>query len=219
VAAYAKHLGHKALVYDPELCFQNEEAFADAVLRFEPDTVGFPAYTEEVKQAARLAAVIKRYRPEVVTVIGGPHVTALPKETLDEFPSFDIGVVGEGEITFSEILSGKSFEQIGGIVWRRHGETVLAEPRNSIDCFDRLPFPDYSDYEIRRYDKGQYALSVEPVRGCPFPCTFCYRTFERTFRNKSPERIVREIEENVCGHGVRSFRFVTGTFPLSKDHA
>src|SRR5579862_8458730 len=74
-------------------------SFADTVKRaldFNPDVVGITAYTQEIKPAAYLAGLLKKQKPGIVTVIGGVHVTALPRQTLMEFGSFDIAVVGEG---------------------------------------------------------------------------------------------------------------------------
>src|SRR5688572_536532 len=85
-------------------------------LSFNPDVVGLTAYTQEMKPAAYTAGLIKKQRPDVVAVIGGVHVTALPEQTLKQFPVFDFAVAGEGEITFSElclaIANNEGFENI-----------------------------------------------------------------------------------------------------------
>eukprot|EP01038_Epipyxis_sp_PR26KG_P003809 gene3809-5451_t len=85
-----------------------------------PQLVGFTAFTNEIKPAAYQAALLKMDLPDVVTVVGGPHVTALPKETLGEFTSFDLGVVGEGEVTFYELCDalrkGTSLQAVAGLV-------------------------------------------------------------------------------------------------------
>jgi radical SAM superfamily enzyme YgiQ (UPF0313 family) len=73
------------------------------------DLVGFTAFTNEVIQAGRLAAMAKQWRPSAMTVIGGVHVSALPDRTLREFPQFDYAVLGEGEQTLLELV--RSLEQ------------------------------------------------------------------------------------------------------------
>ena len=69
-----------------------------------PDIVGFTAFTNEIMQAAEMAKRVKESFPAMKTVIGSVHLTSLPEQTLREFPQFDFGVVGEGEITFYELI-------------------------------------------------------------------------------------------------------------------
>ena len=57
--------------------------------------VGIPAYTEEIHDAAYTAKITKEVNPEIITVVCGPHASAIPAETLQEFSDFDIAVVGE----------------------------------------------------------------------------------------------------------------------------
>ena len=75
------------------------------IIEFKPQILGLCAFTNEIKPAAYLAKLVKEKLPETKIVIGGVHVTALPDKTLEEFPSFDIGVIGEGEVTFYELCS------------------------------------------------------------------------------------------------------------------
>ena len=77
----------------------------DAILRrlaaYKPDIIGITAMTNEVIQAAKVASLIKERFPQITTVIGGIHVSVLPEQTLKEFPSFDIGIVGQGKSAFT----------------------------------------------------------------------------------------------------------------------
>ena len=99
------------------------------VLEFNPDIVGLGAFTNEIKPAAYLAKLIKEQIPETIIVAGGVHLTAIPERTLDEFPEFDIGVVGEGEVTFYELCYAlkykKSLSEINGLVFRDEGKNIV----------------------------------------------------------------------------------------------
>ncbi len=89
-------------------CKYDKVGYQDALVRIKsinPDVVGVGAFTNEVKPASKMCALVKNQDPNVITIIGGVHVTALPEETLREFPSFDYGVKGEGEMSFAELLS------------------------------------------------------------------------------------------------------------------
>ena len=80
-----------------------EEVFKE-VMEIRPDIVGISSMTDGVVSSGKLAMMIKNALPETITVIGGCHVTAIPEDTLSEFPGFDLAVIGEGEATFREII-------------------------------------------------------------------------------------------------------------------
>jgi len=82
---------------------------------FQPDIVGIPAYTEEIFDAAIIAERVKEVSPGTTVLVGGPHPSAIPEETLNEFGSFDIAVVGEGESALLDIALNKPLEMIPGI--------------------------------------------------------------------------------------------------------
>ena len=78
----------------------------DSILKItemNPDIVGFTAMTNEIKSAARLCEKLKK-QIEFTSIVGGVHYTALPEETLIEFPSFDFGVAGEGEEVLCDLV-------------------------------------------------------------------------------------------------------------------
>ena len=93
--------------------------------------VGLTAFTNEIKPAARVARLVKALSPSIVTVIGGVHPSVLPERTLEEFPEFDYVVVGEGELTFAELVdalaAGVSPATIAGVC-ARDGEGTIRTP-------------------------------------------------------------------------------------------
>ena len=119
---------------------------ADQIALWKPDLVGFSAFTNEIKPSAYLAGLVKKRMPAVVTVIGGPHVTAIPTQTIRQFPTFDIGVVGEGEETILELCNAlcnkQPLDKIKGLVYRNdQGEIILNPQRPRILEPDKLPMP------------------------------------------------------------------------------
>src|SRR5262249_23083399 len=69
-----------------------------------PDHVGISATTVSVTNAARLASRLKELAPRATITVGGPHVSAVPERTLEAFPAFDYGIVGEGERSYPELI-------------------------------------------------------------------------------------------------------------------
>ena len=88
-------------------------------------------------------------------------------------------------------------------------------PRSEPLPLDDLPFPAWDLYDLPTYGAG---LPIEPLRGCPYGCVFCFRALGRGVTYKSPERFVDEIADAQHRYGATFFRFLAGTFPLKRSH-
>lgn len=155
--------------------------------------VGLCAYTNEIKPAAYLAGLVKKAMPHAHTVVGGPHLTAIPEQTLHEFPTIDTGIVGEGEETLHELClalsENRPLENIQGLVHRTAGgHIILNAPRPRILDQNSLPMPAW-----HLLPPGQeYYIQTE--RGCPFNCIFCMNHNGRVARTRAPEKVIEEME-------------------------
>lgn len=171
------------------------------------------AMTHEVSRAHEVAAAIKEAIPGAVTVIGGPHATALPIRTMKEFPSFDYLVAGEGEFTLVELAnaleSKTELESIKGLLFRKDGELVVNEARSWIPDLDSIPFPAW--HLCPRVD----TYPILGSRGCPFTCYFCMRVLGSQARNRSVENIVEEMDYISRRFQANQFVFQDETFTLS----
>ena len=207
------------MILDPQADGSDLQQIAEKIRQTEPDLLGLSAHTEEINDAAEIAEAVKESRPETATVIGGYHVSALPSETLAEFGSFDLGVVGEDEFPLLAIAEGKAPRETQGIVFRDdHGKIVRNETGDELPSLANLPLPAWDLFDLRAYGN---LLPVEMVRACPFSCPFCFKgATGRRVRYKPPERVLDEIGHLVRVHGVREFFFASsGTFPVDRDHA
>lgn len=149
----------------------NFQQVINQVIDFQPNIVGFTAFTNEIKPCAYLAFKLKELMPGLLTVIGGAHITALPVQTLREFSSFDVGAIGEGEITFTElcktIADGGQLNKVAGIVFRSNDLFIENPPRERILDQDIIPMPAW-DLMPRAN-----VYWIQTQRGCPFKCVFC----------------------------------------------
>ena len=99
-----------------------------------PKLVGVSFMTPQIGEALRVTALVKKINPRIATIVGGPHVTALPAETLVE-ESIDFVVIGEGETTFLELTdklirnNNKELSDIEGIAYKKNGEVIITKPR------------------------------------------------------------------------------------------
>lgn len=218
IAGYLRSLGHDVIILDSRLELLDTKALARKIVASEPQYVGYTAFTEEIFDAASIADEVKKCDSKIINIIGGCHVSAIPEDTLQEFPAFDIAVVGEGELPLGRILAGESWNDIPGVVTRDKAGLPVVSPGNRIvPQPDNLPFPAWESFAIKQY---RTPLFVELARACPFQCTFCFKTVGRQVRYKSPERILDELEYCVKRLGISHLYFSTnGTWPLAREHA
>lgn len=160
---------------------------------YNPDIIGITAFTHDIAIAGRLAEKIKGMYPDKKIIVGGVHVTALPKKTLEEFNSFDIGVCGEGEITLYEVITTlrnkKSLEGIKGISYRKGKTIEVNAPREILENLDSLPMPAWHLFP----KCGHYQIMSS--RGCPYNCIFCMSPYGRKkVRERSPENVIKELD-------------------------
>lgn len=201
------------------------EKTIDEVKRFRPDIVGVSYTTSACEGAYDFINAIKEIDSNILIVSGGPHPTAIPDEVMERSKT-DICVIGEGEKTFLEILEGKDWEKISGIVWSKDGSIVHNPPREYIKNLDGIPFPARDLIEDWNLYKGYYLAKRKPdmvilsSRGCPYHCTFCsnpvWRVCKPSVRFRSPQNIVDELIELKERYGAREIFDETDDFNISK---
>lgn len=199
------------------------EKIKEEIQRRKPDIVGVAnPFTCQVKNAARVANIVKEVDSSILTVVGGPHVTVVPVEFLKEAKNFDVAVIGEGEYTMLDIAKffegRKKIDAVQGIAYRK-GEKVMLNPRRPfIKNLDELPYPAYHLVEMEQYlnpKKIEYrsfqkrAISMITSRGCPFNCSFCsvHLHMGRIFRAHSADYVVNHIEYVVNNYRVKTIYF------------
>ena len=167
--------------------------------QYQPDIVGVTSVTMNYHTASDILKHCKSVNPDVVTVIGGPHVTFASVETLNEAPWIDIVVMGEGEQTLVDIVSGKKLDYIDGIAFRSDGVKVTAQ-RALIENLDELPLPARHLFPTSRYHALASHCSLITGRGCPFNCIFCVgsKMGGRRARFRDPKLVVDEIEQGLA---------------------
>lgn len=232
LSAYLKERGVACHVRDYEVEPFEDQDFLKVIRQNGVKVVGFSCMTPHILSAGRMAALVKKYFPEVLVVLGGVHGSAIPCETLDEFPGFDVVVCGEGEETMLELY--KTWEAKGplhkvkGIVYRDAltGEIRFTEKRPYIEDLDSLPFPDRDMVNISKYafshvSRGfsRKVINIAEFmcsRGCPFHCTYCAsKVIHSTkVRFRSPENIIQEMQSLIDRYDINHFSFLDDTFTL-----
>ena len=216
LAGYLRKTGDYSIkIIDAKLERLGFPEVLNQALAFKPHIVGFTAFTNEIKPAAYLSALIKSHNPSIHTVIGGVHVTTLPKQTLIEFKDFDIAVVGEGEITFSElcdaIANNKPLANIKGIVFRKNGDIIQTSDRERIIDQDSIPLP---AWDLMPSADTYY---IQTERGCPFSCHFCVNHNGKVARKRSVDNVISEFELLIREHNPRSINFGDELFTIDNQ--
>ena len=231
LAGFIREHGHEALILD--LVSQNGsvEDAVGFVAREDPRVVGLSARTVNIHGAAHLAERLRAGGFEGPIVVGGPHVTAVPVATLEEFASLDYGVVGEGEATLLELLeriaAGTPPDDVRGGVWRDSaGQVRLNAPRPLIADLDEIPMPawdllpnfphgyPHSILETKRLPTASLMTS----RGCPYRCTFCDSlVFGHSVRTHSAGYTMDMIRHLRRRYGIRDLMMLDDNFILRQE--
>jgi anaerobic magnesium-protoporphyrin IX monomethyl ester cyclase len=224
VAAVLRQAGHVALVIDAIAERLTMRQVVRRVVDFGPDLVGITANTSQILNAATTAKHIRTALPNTVLCIGGYHVTPLPKQTLEEFPIFDVGVFGEGERTILDLVERLDdpdvHGEVPGLVSRRGEEIVVGPDRETIVDLDSLPFPAYDLMPYDRYFgpwtvRKKRMLNLSTARGCPYTCTFCQNVGGLQYRRRSVESVGPELTELVDRYHVQMIAITDETFTLN----
>ena len=213
-------------IYDANVAQHDEETFRKRIASSRADILGFTSSTFEWLTTVEALKMAREVLPESLIVVGGPAVGAYPRECL-AFKEIDIGVIGEGEETFAEIVAlyndGKPLDGIKGTVSRRDGCACVAPPRPFIQDLDSIPFPARDLIDTKAYNaifiRKPFATLITS-RGCPFKCSFCSRFyFGNKVRTRSAPNILAEFESCAERYDIREFMVYDDTFGVRRDVA
>ena len=229
LASVVRKAGHRVKIVEAASSNLSYEESLRLILKFQPDIVGFTAVTSSIYKAARLSQMIKENRPEIKIIVGGPHVTAVPEETMSKIPQFDIAAIGEGENTLKEFAASSEnngrLKDISGILFRENNHFIKTKARPLIKNLDDLPFPawDLIDNFPRGYKPATFkckrlpATYIISARGCPHLCIFCDTSvFSRQYRAFSAEYIIEMIKLLQLNFGIKEIIFEDDTFVIFK---
>lgn len=196
VAQAAKNAGHQVnLFYGiPSL-----EKLLDC------DVLAFSSLTQNVPTTIDISRKVKKFKPEIITVVGGSHISGDKSLVLDGY--IDYGVVGEGEQTFVELLyaleHGRELSNVKGIVYAKNEEVIFTGNRERLNPAGLRPMRVADFYGI--YDASLYYpapserrfIPIIASRGCGKGCEFCDSEliWGKKIRYRTPADITSEIEE------------------------
>lgn len=227
----AAHLETKGIEVEILDCYgapATVERHAADIISRRPDAVGFSCTTSSFLEGYAIAERVKELNPDLRIVFGGAHACSVGPSLLDAFPAVDYLVIGEGELTFAELLGSgfRNVESIPGVGYRLDGKGTLSAVRENIPELDSLPFPAWRRLPgfPRRYNLPLFSYprapntSVISSRGCPYQCSYCDRSvFSRGFRFNSPDYIVEHLRLLHLDFGIRHVFFYDDLFTFDRN--
>jgi len=228
IAAVLERQGYKVAVVDANALKLDPGDIVPYVT--DTDIVGLTAMTPSINTAITIACHLKKANPDLTIILGGPHATLLPEETLSSSPAIDMVVRGEGEQTTIELLQALEDKQplskILGISYRTDGRIGSNPARLKNIDLDSLPFLGYHLLPWQRYKphpphgRALPFAAIITSRGCPYHCSYCSKPiFGNKFRGQSPERVVEEIAYYKDNFGIKELAFYDDVFTLNKKRA
>ena len=222
VAAACEEAGADVTILDYIVRKYSPLKLAAEMDAFRPDVIGANSVTLNFKGAAAIMQEAKRHNPDVITMMGGPHVSFDAVSTLNKYPEIDLIVIGEGEETLKELLplihNRSRWEHVAGIAFRKDGEVIFTGRRELIHDLDTLPKPARHLLPMSRYQALGFPVSIITSRGCPNQCIFCLgrKMVGYKLRYRSPKLVVDEVEE-ILSYGFTRINIADDLFTSNKD--
>lgn len=190
------------------------EDILEDIYRRKPDVIGFSCYIWNIGMVEKLMGELHKLLPALPVFLGGPEVTYDADKLLRKYPYLTGIFIGEGEATFAQVVkyyvkkNPESLEDIPGLMLRS-GMTPERKPLNLTD----VPFlyDDMAPFTNR-------IIYYETQRGCPFRCSYCLSSIDKTVRFRDIEVVKKELAF-FLEKKVKQVKFVDRTFNCNHDHA
>lgn len=206
------------------------------IYRRKPDVIGFSCYIWNISYVESLVSDLHKIFPYMPIWLGGPEVSYEPKETLQKMNGAFGVMVGEGEATFLELMEyyvehDVSLEQINGIVYHKRKlqeksflftqleqnkdleDSIVSTSSRTILDLESIPFL-YNHLPL--WDNK--IIYYETSRGCPFRCSYCLSSVDKTVRFRSLDTVKRELDF-FLENKVPQVKLVDRTFNARKSHS
>lgn len=196
---------------------QYTEEILQDIYQKKPDMIAFSCYIWNIRQIRQLVRELHKVLPKVPIWLGGPESSYDAKGILEKYPEVAGIFVGEGEETFRKVCmfyDGKiaSLDQIEGIAYRE-GEELIVKPYALVKDLSSLKFA-YEDF----HDFEHKIIYYESSRGCPFSCSYCLSSIDKSVRFRDLEKVKKELQIFLDAK-VPQVKFVDRTFNCKVSHA
>jgi radical SAM superfamily enzyme YgiQ (UPF0313 family) len=195
----------------------SEEDILRGIYMEKADVIAFSCYIWNFEIILRVVKELKKVQPDAKLWFGGPEVSYDAITCLEKHSELTGIMIGEGEQTFLEVLQHytegiRSLDQIDGIAYREDHQVRMTKSREILELSE-IPFP-YEEME----DFKNRIIYYESSRGCPFSCSYCLSSIERTIRFREIGLVKQELQF-LLEQKVPQVKFIDRTFNCKKAHA
>ncbi|MDD5773552.1 MAG: radical SAM protein [bacterium] len=231
LSAVTEKNGFKTQILDAEAIKFSIGLTVQEILKIEPKFLAITAMTLSIETAFLIAKKVKAANKEIPIIIGGIHLTSLPEKTMTDYQYFDIGVIGEGEITIIELLNAltkkTTLEKVKGIIYRENGRLKTTPERTFIENLNELPLPPFNLLSgfPKKYRPSFQKFKRLPStllltsRGCPYQCIYCDSIgLKNSYRSYSTDYILKLVKYLQNDFGIKDINFHDDCFTLQRKN-
>jgi radical SAM superfamily enzyme YgiQ (UPF0313 family) len=225
LGAITREKGYKTAILDATALEFDYDQTVKKIIKLNPKYVGITAVSISIFNAVEIIKRLNKLDSSIKVILGGPHITAVPLETMKRFKEIKIGVLGEGDITILELIKSledkKDLKKINGLVLRDKDKIILTKSREMLLDLDSLPLPAWDMFPdiSKHYCPPAHTVKKFPAtilitsRGCPGQCTFCdNKVFGRRIRGYSTDYILKMIKHLKNRYGIKEIQFRDDNF-------
>ena len=208
---------YKSQIELAEFTINNQKDYIlEEIYKRKPDILCFSVYIWNLDYVESVAREFKKICPDTPVWVGGPEVSYEVEDFLTSHPEIDGVMIGEGEETFREVCGyyagNRGLDDIQGIAYRDNNGIRVTESRAIMDM-SRIPFC-YDTME----DFSNRIIYYESSRGCPFSCSYCLSSVDKSLRFRDTELVKKELLFFI-NQKVPQIKFVDRTFNCNHAHA
>lgn len=208
---------------DAQLLGYSPQDTVDKLLELKPDIVGMTVWTDFWHPAWLTVKLLREQLPDTIIVLGGPHCTVYPEETLIASKA-DFVVAGDGEDVLHAIVEDCAanipVRDLPG-TWRYENGAVIAPPvpLAAVSDITTIPPPDRRLLDFRKYTSvlgsSDFETTMITSRGCPYKCTFCKIDVQKVYA-RTAEQVVEEFRQ-IADLGITDVQIYDDTFSWGRQ--
>lgn len=201
----------------------NMDAIMQSIYKEKADVVAFSCYIWNISEILTICRDLKKVAPKLVIWLGGPEVSYNSEKLLKEHEYIDGVICGEGEAAFCELvklyvangidIDKNMLNAVMGITYREKDGSISVTLPHPLISMDDIPFiyEDLSKFENK-------ILYYESSRGCPFSCSYCLSSIDKSVRFRNLTLVKNEISF-FMKNKVKQVKFIDRTFNCDKKRA
>lgn len=171
----------------------------------------FSCYTWNIERILYIAENVKKAKPEILILLGGPEASHRAFDLMHNHRFIDFLLTGESDVSFPHLLSvigssdANGFWNVKGLYFRQGSSIRFNEDGDPLEP-SVIHFP-YGQNSF----KADQIIYYEASRGCPFACSYCLSSIERSIRAFPLSRVMKELDIFI-NREVKQVKFVDRTF-------